>query len=302
MPTSDVVRQACIIIVIAGVTAGSTQSLQPSRLASMLYVIIAITPLFIWLILREFKPYLFLSVAIVTFILFMLITSHRGYNTIIETLRLRYEKTILADELMNTTKKLKLSNQTLTIEIKERQKIEDKLQYLATHDALTGLANRSYFETIFNQELYTAQHQNKQLGILYLDLDGFKLINDNYGHHIGDKLLIETAIRLRANIRSNDVVARFGGDEFLILLLDIPALDTITTVATALLKELEVPFLIDSRVLSISGSVGISIYPTDGEDATLLIKNADVGLYQAKVTGKSRWVLYSKTVANSRHT
>lgn len=180
------------------------------------------------------------------------------------------------------------------IDLTERKRYEDRLYYLAHHDSLTDLPNRSLFAQRLDRALVRAQRQGQRFGLFFLDLDKFKYINDHFGHEAGDRLLIETAERLRRTLRKGDTVSRFGGDEFNILVEDIRETEDITVVADKVLKSLEEPVLVDGKYHQVSPSIGIAVYPEDGLTASELLKSADRSMYRAKDDGGARYRFTSK--------
>lgn len=161
------------------------------------------------------------------------------------------------------------------------------LESLALHDALTGLANRRLLADRMSMALAHARRHTSALAVVYLDLDGFKRLNDARGHGAGDALLRQVAQRLVALVREEDTVARAGGDEFILLLWHISGPEYATAVALKVLAALAVPFIVEGHSVSISASAGVSIYPDHGEDAETLTKSADRALYEAKRAGKN---------------
>lgn len=161
------------------------------------------------------------------------------------------------------------------------------LESLALHDALTGLANRRLLADRLSMALAHARRHTSALALVYLDLDGFKQLNDALGHGAGDALLRQVAQRLVASVREEDTVARTGGDEFILLLWHIIGPEYATAVALKLIAALAVPFIVEGHPVSITASAGVSIYPLHGEDAETLTKSADRALYEAKRTGKN---------------
>jgi len=159
---------------------------------------------------------------------------------------------------------------------------------LAFNDPLTGLANRTSLVPALEQAVERARRRNSRLATMFIDLDGFKQINDAYGHSAGDRFLVEVARRLRASLRASDFVARLGGDEFFLVLEDVSEVSLLDTVAKKLLAEILKPF--DAGVaapVSVSASIGISVFPGDAADAAQLMRNADLAMYQAKQAGKN---------------
>lgn len=172
-------------------------------------------------------------------------------------------------------------------DITERKRYQDQLQHLATHDDLTGLANRALLQDRLEQSILFARRSKRLVAALLLDLDRFKIINDSLGHSFGDRLLQIVAERLRQSVRDADTVARLGGDEFVILLAEVANEEDVGKVAKKILERLAAPFHIDDREITVTASLGISIYPRDGEDEETLIRNADIAMYRAKEEGNS---------------
>lgn len=171
-------------------------------------------------------------------------------------------------------------------DITERKRTEDRLQHLAFHDALTGLPNRFLFRESVNQALTQARRYDHQVALLFIDLDRFKQINDSLGHRIGDRLLQVTASRLRRCLREGDAVARMGGDEFVVSLAALTDHRDAFLIAGKILEALREPFRVGNQELNVSGSIGIGIYPTDGQDLDTLMDAADTAMYQAKKKGR----------------
>ncbi len=166
---------------------------------------------------------------------------------------------------------------------------EDRLRYLANHDPLTGLPNRKLFAEQLQESLEWAKTNNSMVGLLFIDLDGFKHVNDTLGHEVGDRLLVTIASRLNNSLRLSDTVARLGGDEFTVILRAIPKVDIAATVAEKILVTITEPMVFDGHVTKVSASIGISIYPLNSYNAETLIKEADAAMYRAKHLGKNRY-------------
>jgi diguanylate cyclase (GGDEF)-like protein/PAS domain S-box-containing protein len=178
-------------------------------------------------------------------------------------------------------------------DISQLKRSEAELQHLAHHDPLTGLPNRLLAQSRLEHSLQTAQRNRLRLAVLFLDLDGFKHINDSLGHPIGDTLLTEIAGRLRARVREEDTLARLGGDEFLLLMENLASPDDAARVARKLLDTLQSPLALDGRELVVTASIGISLFPDDGASWSDLIRNADTAMYQAKAAGRDQFCFYT---------
>jgi diguanylate cyclase (GGDEF)-like protein len=186
-------------------------------------------------------------------------------------------------------------NRALTFAI-ERKRREQRLIYRAHFDQLTGLANRSHFEEQLERMLSRCRRNRRPAAVLFADLDGFKPINDQYGHDTGDLLLQQVAGRLRGLVRDFEPVARLGGDEFAVALSDLSAATDSAKVADRICKELTAPFFVRERRLTISTSIGIASYPEDADSASELIKRADEAMYRAKHGGRSRFCFYKQPI------
>mgnify|MGYP002681589177 CR=1 FL=1 len=181
-------------------------------------------------------------------------------------------------------------------DVTERKRQEEQIQYLATHDGLTGLPNRTLFGQLLNHAIQAAKRYNRKLAVFFIDLDRFKIINDTLGHEAGDQLLQEIAVRFRQTLRATDVVARLGGDEFVAMIEEINDAGQAITVAHKLLAEAMKPVSIMSQECRVTASIGICIYPKDGDDEQTLMKNADIAMYSAKEAGKNNFQLYSSDI------
>ncbi len=178
-------------------------------------------------------------------------------------------------------------------DISERKRTEERLSFLANYDALTGLPNRILLKDRLAQALARLPWQNRVLGVLFCDLDRFKLVNDTLGHNVGDHLLKEMARRMKLCTRSGDTVARLGGDEFVILLTDMARTEDIGTITQKIIDSLGQPLHLEGQEVFVTASVGISLYPTDSTDPDSLLKQADVAMYRAKELGKNGYQFYS---------
>jgi diguanylate cyclase (GGDEF)-like protein/PAS domain S-box-containing protein len=177
--------------------------------------------------------------------------------------------------------------------VKESQ---DKLDHLAHHDPLTGLPNRLLFHDRLQHAMVRAARSNLQLAVLFIDLDRFKTVNDTLGHHVGDELLKQVAGGLSACLREDDTLARLGGDEFIVLLEDVEGARGARMVAEKLMAQFERPLQVAGHELYVTGSVGISLFPNDAIDLNVLIRNADVAMYQAKARGRNGYQFYAPSM------
>ena len=179
-------------------------------------------------------------------------------------------------------------------DITERKKYEEKIQQMAFYDSLTGLPNRKLFSDRLGIVLAQAKRNKKKVGIVMLDLDNFKDVNDTLGHDVGDTLLKAVAERLSVTLRKSDTVARFGGDEFVLIFPDMEVIEEAIQVVQKIIDRFHKPFLIDTHQLVVTTSIGIAVYPNDGMDEEILLKNADIAMYQAKQAGRARYQLYKE--------
>ena len=181
-------------------------------------------------------------------------------------------------------------------DITERKKMEAEISHMAHHDPLTGLPNRRLFMNVFSVEIAQARRNRKKLAILFLDLDRFKEINDTLGHEAGDGLLKSVAARLKTKTRQSDTIARIGGDEFSIILADIAHTEGISHIARKILKSFREPFIVAGHELSVTTSMGISVYPDDDADMERLLRCADIAMYYAKRRGGDNYQFYNPSI------
>ena len=178
-------------------------------------------------------------------------------------------------------------------DITDRKAAEDRIRYLAQHDDLTGLPNRAYLHQALTAAIERARRHDRRLGLLFMDLDRFKLINDSLGHAAGDQVLQLTARRLRNSLRAADTIARLGGDEFVVLVEDFQNESDLAGVAQKLLSACAQPFHRDGHEFALTVSAGLSTYPDDGQDIDTLFKAADSAMYRAKESGKNTYRFHS---------
>ncbi len=178
-------------------------------------------------------------------------------------------------------------------DISERKAAEEQIEFIAHHDVLTSLFNRYSLEERLEQTLLNAQRKTEQVAVMFIDMDRFKNINDSLGHHTGDALLVEIGKRIESVVRSNDIVARLGGDEFIVVLSDVDSDMAVGGVAAQLVAHLGKGYQIEEKLLHITASIGISMFPIDGEDAETLMKHADAAMYHAKDKGRNNFQFFT---------
>ena len=178
---------------------------------------------------------------------------------------------------------------------RQRRRREDELQRLAHYDALTGVPNRVMLADRMTQALARAKRDQGLLAVCYLDLDGFKPINDRHGHAVGDRVLVEVTRRIRECVREDDTVARLGGDEFVVLLVGLRATEECVGSLQRMLESIHQPIAVDGHIVGLSASIGVALFPEDEEDADTLLRHADQAMYLAKLAGKNRFHLFDPT-------
>ena len=189
---------------------------------------------------------------------------------------------------------------TVFRDVSAARETTQRLVHTAQHDVLTGLPNRGLLDDRMERAIALAIRQSKKVAVLFLDLDGFKPINDRHGHATGDKLLQSVTLRLCACVRDCDTVSRLGGDEFVILLNDIADNEDAAVIARRVLRDISKPHVIDGKSLRVTASLGISVHPEDGSDADTLLKHADMAMYQAKAGGRNEFAFYSERMQSAQ--
>ena len=189
-----------------------------------------------------------------------------------------------------------VSASALGIVYLRKHRIDRRIGYLAQYDQLTGLINRTLFQDRLNSALARARREGGLVTVMFLDIDGFKDINDRFGHSVGDELLRQIAARLVTCLRETDTVARLGGDEFTVILEGGKRVEDAGQVATKILRSIATPFAVGNRELIVTTSIGISVYPIDGDSYEELIKGADTAMYQSKSAGRNTYQYFTKAL------
>ena len=180
--------------------------------------------------------------------------------------------------------------------LKTLDKQREQLEYQANHDSLTDLPNRILFMDRLQQSINLAQRYDNKVAVLFIDLDHFKEINDSLGHDIGDKVLIEVSRRMKNQMRKSDTLSRLGGEEFCIILNDILEIEDMSDIITSGMETLKEPMEVDGHTLYVGMSIGVSVYPNDGNSASILLKNADAAMYKAKGDGRNTYCFYDEAM------
>lgn len=225
------------------------------------------------------------------------------FQDLSETKRIQNELKKSYDEMeikvQERTKELNSANKELKNEILSRIEMENEIKKLAFFDHLTGLPNRRLFNDYLDRKIHESQRSELPLSVMFLDLDSFKLINDSLGHALGDELIKQVSDRLSKTLRISDTIGRIGGDEFLIMVQNTPDEKTSDIIAGKILESFSNPFNLDGYEVYITASIGIAMYPVDGEDGEELIKNADIAMYRAKEKGKNKYEICTPRMKTS---
>jgi diguanylate cyclase (GGDEF)-like protein len=189
----------------------------------------------------------------------------------------------------------------LELEVEQRRIAEHRVEHLATHDPLTNLRNRRGLYEELSELIYRSQRYKYSSAVIYVDLDGFKHVNDHFGHEAGDRLLTQVAANFKAIVRQTDSVARIGGDEFIVLITDIDGETSLITKIESLLKEASKPLEFKGHKIATGASIGIALYPEHGDDAETLLHHADQAMYQAKNQGKNTFRFFTEDINEKAH-
>lgn len=258
------------------------------------YLTIIIIPFCAWLFL-EGGGFILLALGTLLFAFYTITVVYSYFHIQFDFVFLRIQHVKLLTNLKIVNEKLNLTNQELLSEIQRRQEVEKKLEKAATHDGLTKLPNRLLLEDRLNQAIINCKRNKGIFSVFFIDLDGFKAINDSLGHEMGDMVLKTVATRLKKTLREEDTVSRIGGDEFVILVPHLTRKEDIDPIAEKVIKVLARPYVVGTHSLTCTASMGISLFPSEGMTYRDLIKHADAAMYKAKREGGSRFAFYTKS-------
>jgi diguanylate cyclase (GGDEF)-like protein len=268
-PYDNVNEQILILLVLAGTTAGAVPVLSGVLSAALAFIIAALLPVILTLLYHNWN--LLFDATAAVYLLYLSALSSRTHATIKTAISLQFENITLLHNLSEAKNQLEIINK--------------RLEQVATHDPLTNVANRNLFGTYFIEALERAKKNKRILALLYLDLDGFKAINDTQGHHIGDQLLLVLVDRLEDFFDNMDAVARLGGDEFAVVLENVVDPNEVAKIARRICHALAEPVTIDKLEIKVTASIGIAVYPLDGDSAEAMLKVADKAMYYVKQQG-----------------
>ena len=221
-----------------------------------------------------------------------------AFNTMSEDIRANHARLVeyqaeLERRVEARTGELRQTNIRLSEEVEEHKRAQEQLTYLAQYDSLTRLANRHMLHDRLSQALAAARISGETVGCIFIDLDHFKAINDSYGHSVGDELLMQAAARLRQCVRGSDIIGRLGGDEFAVVLPNLARAEDAGRVAQKVVDAMSGCFVLRGRESYVTASMGIALFPQDGDEAELLLKNADLAMYRAKHDGRNTFKFYA---------
>lgn len=279
LPSAASIGKILLILMLAGLTGGVVPLTSAIPLASASFLVITIVPFIIVFALFRETTYLLFDAALTLYLAYSITITFKIYQLIKNSILLRFENDDLLESIFDAKQQLELTNK--------------KLEHTATHDSLTQAANRSLFHTNLENAVKRAKIDNSSIALLYMDLDRFKLVNDAYGHNVGDKLLIYVIERLNGFLDKDSFIARWGGDEITIILQNITSVQQVEQIAGALCRLIATPIRFDKIDLKISASIGISMYPQDGADVASLLWHADKAMYFVKEHGGNHFAFFS---------
>ncbi len=272
LPSDAYLEQTFILVILAGITAGDVPLNSHISETAIAFLLAALLPLIFHFFSLSNTLYLLFDFTVIVFTTFLILLVFKTHRFIYDALYLRFENDELLIELKNAKEQLEVTNK--------------RLQQEATHDPLTHVANRHLFEVILQDAINQAEHKKQNLALLYVDLDKFKEVNDTYGHHAGDHLLLVAIARIKNILRDTDTVARIGGDEITIILENATHLEKIAEIADRICQSIAKPIKVNEETeANVHASIGISMYPSDGKDIKKLIAVADKAMYFVKENG-----------------
>ena len=321
-PSDEAIRNI-VFLLNFGLIAGSITTLSTYKAAYLVYSLPQLLAIVLVFIVIDTAVSHYMAFAVFLSTVFMMTASfsiNRSHKTEVELtynnkqlindlnneigireqiqLELEDNKRKLEQTVAERTKDLVETNTDLEKVIEKKELAEESLQYLAYHDELTGLPNRNLLINRIDHSIETAHRNKQQLGVLFLDLDRFKAINDSLGHIIGDKLIKQVAKRLQRTLRKEDTISRNGGDEFVVVIQRMENSEEAIGIAQKLIETLTSIFEIDSHKIHIGASIGISVFPNDGDTALSLLRNADTAMFSAKKAGGNRLQFYNESMSN----
>jgi len=282
---NDIGHQTFILVIISGLLAGSVLSLGASYLVSMVYILCNVIPLLAWEILQIVHGnhlYIGIFILMLFYCIYASIIAHHGHAFLVSHIKLKFENANLLKNLLKAQNELQNSFEAL-------KKYNVLIKEQAIHDLLTGLFNRRYLEEYLTMTIAQASRNQLTFGLIFFDIDHFKIFNDTFGHEIGDRVLHALGMYVSHNIRSSDMACRYGGEEFVIVFPETP-FETILERAELLRKGVKsLPSIKDNQsIKNISISIGVALYPDNGTTGEALLRAADKAMYQAKQEGRDR--------------
>ncbi len=293
---NEVIISNMIYLINFGLIAGGLATLSVWAPAYLAYILPQTVTIFLVLAHQTSNVSIYYAFAFIVFIAVMISESLRFHRAFVHSLELKNRliesRKNLEQKVKARTVELEEINKKLLCEIQEKNKARSDLEYLAYHDELTGLPKKNLLIDRVNYSIESAKRNKTTLALLFLDLDRFKTINDTLGHVIGDLLIKSVATRLQATLRHEDTISRNGGDEFVVVIKNVKETDEIKKVAQKIIDAITDIFDIMSHKIHIGVSIGISVYPLDGDTALKLIKNADTSMFDAKKLGGNQYQFY----------
>jgi diguanylate cyclase (GGDEF)-like protein len=274
LPYVSAPEQIFLILIEAGVSAAVIPLMSAVPAAAIAFLVSCIGPFIFSTLFLINNLYGLFGSALIVYLIYSIILTLKAYRLVKNSIALTFENDALLMNLSAATHQLELINH--------------RLEESATHDPLTKIANRTLFKEKLDRAIHYACLHKKNIAVFYIDLDHFKQINDQYGHEAGDEVLLTVTSRLRHFFRKTDIVSRWGGDELTVVLDNIDNPDQVKKIADTLCETISIPIKLKDRELHVHSSIGISIYPEDGENAEALLNYADQMMYLAKAQGGNR--------------